>query len=264
MIFSIVKNNYNLAKSQDKNNLHTLRNFKAIENSENILETPSQENKLSDSDLFFISSYEPDKKFAKVANNTFKTLFVTIPVLDTVLSGAIKSGNLSSKLFKSLSTAGKWGAVFAAGTAVAATKFIINSKVEKLDNFDKKHPVLSTFVDFFAIYCTFDFVRRSGNKTSSYVNKKFPKFLSYLDKFIAQPLKSGLNKSYINNKMVIPADKFMMKRPYLASSTKLLASLIVPAMTMASIFRFDKELKNRNSQVEKNISILRSINDNSD
>lgn len=264
MIFSIVKNNYNIAKSQDKNDLHTLRNFKAVENSENIVKSSSKEDKLSDVDLFFISSYEPDKKFTKVADNALKTLLVTIPILDTVLSGAIKSGNLSSKLFKSLSTAGKWGAVFTAGTAVAATKSIINSKVEKLDNFDKKHPLLSTFADFFAIYCTFDFLLRAGNKTLSYVDKKFPKFLSHLDKFIAQPLKSGLNKSYINNKMVIPADKFMMKRPYLASSTKLLASLIVPAMTMASIIRFDKELKNRNAQIEKNISLLRSINDNSD
>lgn len=260
MISSIVKNNYNIAKSQDNFYSHTLRNFKAIENSDDESKNSALQNKLTEDDIAVLSSYAPDKKLSKVASKTLKTLMVTIPVLDVIVMGATKSGNLSSKISKSLHTAGKWGTVFAAGAAVSASKSLINSKVEKLDNFDKKHPVASTFLDFFAIYSTYDFLLRNGKKISMFAKDKFPKLVNSFDKFLKTPVANALNKSLVNKKIIVPAEKFVAKRPYLASTIKLSTAVMVPAMLIASFLRFDKELKNRNSQVERNKMFLNALN----
>ena len=149
-------------------------------------------NKLTDDDIYQLSTFIPDKKMSKVAANTMKTVFVTIPVLDSVAAAVVKKGSLSSKLKYGTKNALRWGSVIAAGMAVVGTKAAINSKVKPLDDFDKKHPVLSTIVDFSAIYTVYDLFNR-GVKTSALAFKElFPKFTNNMNNKVYNPIKNLL------------------------------------------------------------------------
>ena len=261
MSFSKI-NNFNISNLPSKN----LRSFKAAENFDDLpkeKETDNEQmfNKLTDDDIYQLSTFIPDKKMSKVAANTMKTVFVTIPVLDSVAAAVVKKGSLSSKLKYGTKNALRWGSVIAAGMAVVGTKAAINSKVKPLDDFDKKHPVLSTIVDFSAIYTVYDLFNR-GVKTSALAFKElFPKFTNNMNNKVYNPIKNLLNNSIVNKKLVQPAEKFVEKRPYLGRTNKLSALMLAPAMLVASFVRYNREEKNRNEQVENNMKFLHAIND---
>ena len=261
MSFSKI-NNFNISNLPSKN----LRSFKAAENFDDLpkeKETDNEQmfNKLTDDDIYQLSTFIPDKKMSKVAANTMKTVFVTIPVLDSVAAAVVKKGSLSSKLKYGTKNALRWGSVIAAGMAVVGTKAAINSKVKPLDDFDKKHPVLATIVDFSAIYTVYDLFNR-GVKTSAWAFKElFPKFTNNMNNKVYNPIKNLLNNSIVNKKLVQPAEKFVEKRPYLGRTNKLSALMLAPAMLVASFVRYNREEKNRNEQVENNMKFLHAIND---
>ena len=255
-------NNFNISNLPSKN----FRSFKAAENFDDLpkeKETDNEQmfNKLTDDDIYQLSTFIPDKKMSKVAANTMKTVFVTIPVLDSVAAAVVKKGSLSSKLKYGTKNALRWGSVIAAGMAVVGTKAAINSKVKPLDDFDKKHPVLATIVDFSAIYTVYDLFNR-GVKTSALAFKElFPKFTNNMNNKVYNPIKNLLNNSIVNKKLVQPAEKFVEKRPYLGRTNKLSALMLAPAMLVASFVRYNREEKNRNEQVENNMKFLHAIND---
>lgn len=261
MSFSKI-NNFNISNLPSKN----LRSFKAAENFDDLpkeKETDNEQmfNKLTDDDIYQLSTFIPDKKMSKVAANTMKTVFVTIPVLDSVAAAVVKKGSLSTKLKYGTKNALRWGSVIAAGMAVVGTKAAINSKVKPLDDFDKKHPVLATIVDFSAIYTVYDLFNR-GVKTSVLAFKElFPKFTNNMNNKVYNPIKNLLNNSIVNKKLVQPAEKFVEKRPYLGRTNKLSALMLAPAMLVASFVRYNREEKNRNEQVENNMKFLHAIND---
>lgn len=261
MSFSKI-NNFNISNLPSNN----LRSFKAAENFDDLpkeKETDNEQmfNKLTDDDIYQLSTFIPDKKMSKVAANTMKTVFVTIPVLDSVAAAVVKKGSLSSKLKYGTKNALRWGSVIAAGMAVVGTKAAINSNVKPLDDFDKKHPVLATIVDFSAIYTVYDLFNR-GVKTSALAFKElFPKFTNNMNNKVYNPIKNLLNNSIVNKKLVQPAEKFVEKRPYLGRTNKLSALMLAPAMLVASFVRYNREEKNRNEQVENNMKFLHAIND---
>ena len=261
MSFSKI-NNFNISNLPSNN----LRSFKAAENFDDLpkeKETDNEQmfNKLTDDDIYQLSTFIPDKKMSKVAANTMKTVFVTIPVLDSVAAAVVKKGSLSTKLKYGTKNALRWGSVIAAGMAVVGTKAAINSKVKPLDDFDKKHPVLATIVDFSAIYTVYDLFNR-GVKTSALAFKElFPKFTNNMNNKVYNPIKNLLNNSIVNKKLVQPAEKFVEKRPYLGRTNKLSALMLAPAMLVASFVRYNREEKNRNEQVENNMKFLHAIND---
>ena len=261
MSFSKI-NNFNISNLPSNN----LRSFKAAENFDDLpkeKETDNEQmfNKLTDDDIYQLSTFIPDKKMSKVAANTMKTVFVTIPVLDSVAAAVVKKGSLSSKLKYGTKNALRWGSVIAAGMAVVGTKAAINSKVKPLDDFDKKHPVLATIVDFSAIYTVYDLFNR-GVKTSALAFKElFPKFTNNMNNKVYNPIKNLLNNSIVNKKLVQPAEKFVEKRPYLGRTNKLSALMLAPAMLVASFVRYNREEKNRNEQIENNMKFLHAIND---
>lgn len=262
MSFSKINNNFNIAK------LHNLpsgnfRSFKATDDSDNLPNDLTEDNnvkKLSDDEIYALSAYLPDKKMSKVAANTMKTLLVTVPVLDTAATALVKKGNLATKIKAGAKSAGKWGAVLAAGAAVAGMKNLVNSHVEPLDKLDKKHPVLSTIIDFSAIYTAFDMVNKGACAFKDVVKSKFPDFVQKADRHVYQPVKKVLNNSFVNKKLVMPAEKFVEKRPYLGIANNISAFVLMPAMIVASYIRYSKELTNRNLQVQNNINILTAVN----
>lgn len=268
MSSSKINNNFNIANAQNTLPSRNLRSFKAADNFDNFPDSFDDNetnkvriNKFSNEDIYALSTYAPDKKMSKVAANSLKTIFVTIPVIDTVVAAAIKNGGLSSKLKAGAGNALRWGSVFAAGFAVMGTKSAINSKLKPLDDFDNKHPVLATIIDFSAIYTAWDLLNKGTQTAVSSVKELLPNFTQKLNKNVYNPVKEFLNNSLLNKKIILPAEKFVEKRPYLGNANKFSAMMLVPAMVTASLIRYNKELKNRNEQVERNMQLLNEIND---
>ena len=262
MSFSKINNSFNIYNLPSKN----LRSFKAADNSDNL---PNKEDideeqiakKISDDEIYALSAFVPDKKMSKVAENTMKAALVTIPIVDTVVSSAVKKGNLSAKLKYGVQNTLRWGSVIAAGLAVTGAKAAINSKVKPLDDFDKKHPVVSKIIDFAAMFTAYDFFN-NGIKTSAVAFKElFPGVANSMNKKVYAPVKNFLNNSFVNRKIVQPAEKFVEKRYYLGRANKFAAFMAAPAMFVAAFVRCHREEKNRNEQVNRNMNFLYALNE---
>lgn len=266
---SISKINNNFYLSESRYNLPSLsvRNFKATKISNGSDEFSAADehanliNKFSDKDMLYLASREPDNRLSKVAANAFKTLFVTIPAVDTFLSGTLKSGNLSSKMLKSASTASKWAAVFAAGASVFATKQFVNSRSEFFEDFNNKHPFLSRVIDFVAVYGAFNAITSGVTAVKERGKRLFPSLVKTLHNRVKAPVKTALNNSFVNKKIVVNAERFMTKRPYLNIMSKVAGFLFVPVTAISVLVRFNNEEKLRNEQVKGNYTALKFIND---
>lgn len=267
MSISKINNNFYLLQSRRNLPSQSLRSFKATVNqeiSENSKDKNNSEdvvNKFSEEDLIYLARREPDKRLHDVSKNALKTLFVTIPLVDTLVQGALKSGNLSSKIMKSASSAAKWGGVFVAGAAVFGVKKLVNSNSKKLDNFDKNHSVLSTMIDFAALYASFDLLCNFSDTFKECAKNSFPAFNKKLKNVVADPIKNALNNSFLNKKIVNPTEKFFVKRPYLSSVSKLASYFLVPAAIVSVLVRYNNEAKIRDEKVAGNYTALKLIND---
>lgn len=267
MSISKINNNFYLLQSRRNLPSQSLRSFKATVNqeiSENSKDKNNSEdvvNKFSEEDLIYFARREPDKRLHDVSKNALKTLFVTIPLVDTLVQGALKSGNLSSKVIKSASTAAKWGGVFAVGLAVIGAKKLVNSNSKKLDNFDKNHSILSTMIDFTAFYTSFNMLRNFSVWLKEHAKNSFPKLHKKLKSVVTEPVKNVLNNSLINKKIVNPSEKFFANRPYLKTSSKLASYFLVPAAIVSVLVRYNNEAKIRDEKVAGNYTALKLIND---
>lgn len=260
MSISKIKDIHISSKSQNQLSHKSLRNFKGSPTNEHDNGIPVV-TKFSDNDLRYLSYVEPDKRFKEISKNTIKTLLVAIPIIDIVASGIVKRGNLSSKLSKSLGTAGEWSAIFATAVAVNGVKDLVNSKSEKLSKFDKNHGFAATLVDFAAMFIGFNALLASSKELFEYTKNSFPNFKKFISGSVLKPVKKFLNNSFVNNKIVKPAEEFVANRPSLAFANKLTASLLVPTLGIASLIRYTKELKHRNESANINYQILKYYND---
>src|SRR5574344_427467 len=197
--------------------------------------------KYSDEELYSMALAKPAKRFDQIAKNTALTLLVSVPIVDSVMSGLAKYGKLSSKLGKSFVTAGKWGAVFASGIAVAGIKNTVNSTFDTPDKFDKKHGFLSSVIDFAAIYTGYNLLNNTVKKVSEYTKNSFPNSVKNFQKSIIIPIRSFINNSFINKKIVKPAEQAIAKKPSLFVARNLMASLCLPVMVVAAFMRYQKE-----------------------
>lgn len=265
---SISKSNYNFYLSQPHHNLpsQSLRSFKATQNSEtfdeiNVFDGHANViNKLGDKDMLYLASVGPDRRLSNVASNALKMLFFTIPAADTVFSGLLKSGNLSSKIHKSASTAGKWAAVFTTVAAVFGVKRFVNSRSEFFDNFNKKHPFVSNVIDLGVIFTAFNALTSSLPVIKEQGKKLFPTLADSIKNRVKAPVKTALNNSLLNKKVILKAEKFFAKRPYLNIISKAASYLFVPAAAIAVFVRFNKEAKLRDEQVAGNYTALKIVN----
>ncbi len=203
-----------------------------------------------------IASMEPNQRYAKVLTNVLNTLLIAVPVIDSAASVFVKKGNLSSKLKAGASNAGKWAAVFAAGIAVSGAKKYINSKSEKLDNFDKKHGFLSTVVDFTAIYTAFSMLSAAGKHLYYSSKNAFPRLADKMHRHVKTPLKSFINSSFVNKKIVLPMEKYSTKHPHFALTSSLAATLAAPVVAVAAVSRAVNEAKSRNEAIQANYEYI--------
>lgn len=260
MSISKINNSFHFSDSQ--NNLtKSLRSFKGTENQEEQASQVFYQKKLSNKELYDIASYNPDKRLSDVTKNSMKTLFVAVPLIDTAVTGLLKKGNLSDKLLKSSKTLGKWGAVFVATAGVFGIKKFINNRFEGLDNFDKKHGAIAFGLDLGVLYLAFTSLLNSKNTVKRCFNNIAPKLSKNIKEFSSGSFKEFVNKSYINRKLVQPAEKFMAKRPHHATVNKLAASLIVPVMGLAVILRVRNEAAKRQEKVQNNFIALNFLNE---
>lgn len=258
MSISKINNSSYFSKSQNLSSPKSLSSFQGKHFSGE--QDDAAVEKLSDDDLKTLASIGPNYRFGRVTQNTIKALLVTVPLLDTAVSGLVKKGNLSDKLLKSAGTAGKWGAVFAVAAAFGAVKGFVNSKSETLDKFNKKHSMISTAIDFAVLYTGFNAFLNGSKNLFEYTKNSFPKIVNGFKNVISNPLKNMLNSSFVNKKLVKPAEHFVSKHPNLAAANKVTASLLVPTMAVAVLLRFSKEAKNHDKDVQNNYQFLKGIN----
>ena len=89
------KINYNFNKYQNNLTSKNVRSFKSADNSVDFQKDNNEpdnleETKFSEDEIYRLSAFVPDKKMSEVAKNTVKTMFVTIPVIDSVIAGAVE------------------------------------------------------------------------------------------------------------------------------------------------------------------------------
>ena len=217
--------------------------------------------KLSDDELRFFSSLEPDRRFFNVSKNVMKTLLIAVPTIDIAASTLAKRGNLSVKLQKGVNSAAMWASAFAAGYIVSGVKKAINSRSEFFDNFDKKHAVAGTAIDFAAIYGTFALILNSARVLKNTIAAKFPAAASKISSGVKEPVKNLLNKSLLNKKLVLPVETYLDKKPQLARANKLFTSLLVPTIFTGVLLRYIHEAKRHDAACSDNYNFLKNANE---
>lgn len=217
--------------------------------------------KFSDNELFQISSVEPDRRFKKVSKNVVNTLLFAIPAVDIAANAIVKRGSLSSKLKQGGITAGIWAIAFASGAAVQSVKKFVNSHSEFFNDFNNKHPFLSTLADFAAIFAAFTTALNGIQYLKTGTKKLFPNAVLKFNENISKPLKNILDNSILNKKLLKSAGNFFAQKPNLAKATKISALLLVPAMFTGVLVRYLAEAKKRDENIVKNYAFLKYIND---
>lgn len=217
--------------------------------------------KLSEDELRFFSSLEPDRRFFNVSKKVMKTLLIAVPAIDIAASTLTKRGNLSAKLLKGTKSAAMWGSAFAAGSVVSGVKKAVNSRSEFFDNFDKKHAVAGTAIDFAAIYGTFALILNSANVLKNTITSKFPAAASKINSGVKEPVKNLVNKSLLNKKLIQPVETYLAKKPQVAKANKLFASLLVPTIFAGVVLRYIHEAKRHDKACSDNYKFLKNVNE---
>lgn len=223
--------------------------------------SPQDLRKLSDEELYFLASYDSDKRYSNVSKKSMKTMLFAIPLVDSIASGLVKKGNLSDKILKSSKTLGKWGAVFVAALAVFGIKRAVNNNSATLDNIDKEHRFLSLGIDLAAVYYTLTNALKLKDVAKKQFNAKFPKFTKNVKDFALTPLKGFINNSFINKKLVLSAERIASKKPHFVVSNKIVASLLAPVMAGAVLLRVHNEAQKRERNINNNYTALKGLNE---
>ena len=216
--------------------------------------------RLSDDDIYTIASYGPKQRFSKVAKNVTGTVLIGIPLAAGIFSGLAKRGNLSTRLSASAKELGNWALIIASGTVLMGMKRFINNRIEKLDNFDKKHGIVSFGIDFAALYGILALMKKAGSNLKSSITKHMPSQINWLKTTVKEPMKKRLNSSFVSEYAVKPLENFMTKHPHYEKTTGIMAALAVPVIGIASITRLLSEAKSAARNTDYNYNRLQSIN----
>lgn len=222
---------------------------------------PFEVSRLDDDLLYEIAAQEPRDRVSKVSKNVSKAVLIGMPLADVVMSGVAHNGQLSSKLAKSASTLGRWGIVLSAATAVVGIKRMINAVTPKLDSFDKKHRVASFALDLTAMFGAVSLFTESLLSAKTKLNNKFPNMLKAFDNRVKEPLKNVLNDSFVNKRLIKPADNFLAKHPYHNAAVKTIACVAAPVIAISALLRFNKEVKQAAVNVQEKYCMYKSINE---
>lgn len=230
--------------------------------SKNFKSDDSFSNKLTDRELYEIASFVPDKKMKHVSKNVLKTLLVAVPVMDIAMSALTRQGKLATKVKSAAIVTAFWTTAFATSMVVQKVKNVVNNNSKLLDDFNKHHPFTSTFVDLAVVFGIFKASLNGIHKIANTVKEALPEKTQVLQNNVVKPLKTYLNNSVANKKIVEPFENYMMKNPSTAKAFKITSFLAVPTVILATVLRFAAELSKRNENVENNFYILKAFNEN--
>lgn len=216
--------------------------------------------KLSDEQIKQIALAEPSRRLQSVKKNSVYTLMVGLPLVDSFLSAAMTDGSLAKKSAKFLAQQSRWLGVFAVGSALFGAKHFINKKSEILDNFNKKHPVLATGVDFAALYGSIVGVGVAASSMLKVINNKFPKLTVVFNKNISNKFSKVLDNSVLNKKYVNKFNNYLAKNSYAKKAGTFFAVTAAPVIAIATILRCSKEANFAASRANNNYILLNLFN----
>lgn len=215
--------------------------------------------KLSDEQIKEIAFAEPKRRLLDVQKNSKYALLVGLPIVDSLLKGAMTQGSLAKKTTQFLAQQSRWLGVFAVGSALFGAKRFINKKSETLDNFNKKHPVLSTGIDFVALYGALTGATQLLFSTARVINKKFPKIAS-INNNVEVKFAKFINNSNLNKKYVSKFDEYLTKNDYAKKAGTFLAITAAPIIAIATLLRCSKEANFAASRANNNFILLNMFN----
>ena len=214
----------------------------------------------TDDELYYIASKGPQKVLKDVYKNSLKAMFIAVPLVDAAVSAVAQRGSLSKKLSKSISTLGKWGVGFAAGLSVLAAKKVINNHSDKLNDFDKKHSVISFGIDAFAIMTAINAAVIMKNKSKAFIYKHLPVAFKNATKTAKNSARQFIDSSLLNKKVVRPVENYLAKKAYYRPTVKIASLLVAPAISIAAFCRVVNEAKKQHDNTIMNYMMLDFLN----
>ena len=215
---------------------------------------------LSDDDLMYMASIQPNKRFQQVDKNFLKTLFIAVPSIDILSTAIFNNNGLAGKLAKGAQRTGLYAGGLALGIALGLGKHFVNSKVEKLDNFNEKHGILSTGIDIAVLLSAFKYIKNNGSKLKNTVKSTFTDSIRDINLHLVSPMKNAINNSRLNKKVIIPLQDTVLKQ--FKGNTKILqifASSLVPIVGIAACLKWLDEAGYRKNSVKNNFNMLKAI-----
>ncbi len=215
---------------------------------------------LEDRDLRFIAAFEPNQKMRKTRAQILNTLLFALPAADVLVTSAAKNANLSGKLSAGARQAGRWAAVLGIGAVVlGGVKKFVNKNVPALNEADKNHPVLGFAVDFAAMLGSLAGLYKLKNSASKYITKNFPKQVKFLNDSVKTPLKTALNGSALNKKLVEPLNSraFASVNGW-GRSLKITEALLPPVILTAAMLKGISVSKQNRKEAHENYAMLKS------
>lgn len=164
-----------------------------------------------------------DEKEAKKNQRKVMARFNAIPLVDTIAGGLLAGGFLkgSTALSTRAKAAGKraagWAGIIALVGAYSGVKKGLNASSEKMERFDKNHPVASFMLDLGLIFATTGALLAGGKK----VLNKFPNAVSEFKQKVASVAKKIDTSKFSREKLPIIEEKlagFAEKHPKLAKA----------------------------------------------
>ena len=191
---------------------------------------------LEDRDLRFIAAFEPNQKMRKTRTQILNTLLFALPAADVLITSAAKNANLSGKLSAGARQAGRWAAVLGIGAVV-------------LGGLKKFAAMLGSLAGLYKL----------KNSASKYIAKNFPKQVKFLKDSVKAPLKTALNGSAFNKKLVesLNSRAFASVNGW-GRSLKITEALLTPVILTAAMFKGVSVSKQSRKEAHENYAVLKS------
>ena len=246
------KNSFNTFSSQ-KNLRNTGCTFKGLEKEEIVFP-------LTDDEILDLAVKKPTNDMKQVRKNALTTMFVTIPVVDSLYAGLIQKGALASKLAKSALQLGRWGAIGAIAAGVFGLKHAVNKHSKKLDNLNKNQHAASFGIDMAALCAAWTGATLLAVKGLSKIKKTFPGFVKNINKNVKTPMKKAINDSLLNKKFVNSFENFVSKKAYARLAMKAVSFVMAPILAISAFVRVKKEAKKQEMNIISNYLLLNHVN----
>lgn len=210
--------------------------------------------------------------------NYLKSLLITLPLVDTLSkfimqNGGIMTegkinfnnkmydnfkvlpGSLSQKMSAAGHTAMKWGGVILVLGIYNSIKNAVVSKSEKMQNFEKRHPLASMFADLGMFLATLSLAEKGSNKIAEKMINKTPGFIAKVSTKVSN-VKSWLDTTTVNTK-VLPKiselfGRLSKKAPLLAAAGTLTLLAAPWIVIFNSIVKASKQNREYNAKFLNN------------